>query len=88
MKRYFLGFVVCAALGVLVFMKGMDLRALGTNVDGDGIGISFLGVEIADRVHESEIPAHAKSFFVTSGIVVLIGLIFLSLPFMKSRKTT
>ncbi|MGP4079304.1 hypothetical protein ACTWQL_05265 [Pseudalkalibacillus sp. R45] len=87
MKRYFFGFVVCAALGVLLFIKGMDLRALGTDVDRDGIGISFLGMEIADRVHESEIPAHAKSFFVASGITSLIGLAFLSLPFVKSRKT-
>ncbi|WP_261130958.1 hypothetical protein [Bacillus sp. Marseille-Q3570] len=87
MKKHFIGFVVFAALGVLLFMKGMDLRALGTDVDGDGIGISFLGMEIADRVPESEIPAHAKSFFVISGIITVIGLIFLTLPFVKSRKT-
>lgn len=60
-------------IGVLLFNKGLDLRALGTDVDGDGIGVYFLNIEINDRVQEASIPAYANSFLTSSFVVFLIS---------------
>jgi hypothetical protein len=52
----------------------MDLRALGTDVDGAGIGVYFLIFEINDRIDEKSIPAYAIGFFIASGGMALAAL--------------
>ncbi|MBO1514108.1 hypothetical protein [Metabacillus bambusae] len=68
-----IGFIFLAFITVLMFNKGIDLWFLGTNVDGDGIGIHFLGLEINDRVADENIPTYATGFFVASLITLLIA---------------
>jgi len=58
----------------------MELRALGTDVDGEGIGVNFIGFEVNDRVKEGNIPAYANSF-------LLIGIVMLSLTILMCWKS-
>ncbi|WP_054028678.1 hypothetical protein [Bacillus sp. FJAT-28004] len=84
-------FICLAFITVLMFNKGLDLRSLGTKVDGDGIGIYFLGLEINSRVPADRIPTYADGFFVTSMISMLIAItIFFWKSFikLKGNKTT
>ncbi|MBM7553212.1 hypothetical protein [Thalassobacillus pellis] len=67
-------------LSYMAYEKGVELRAMGTNADGDGIGISFLGIQTAERVPEANIPKHAQGFFVSSIILGISGLLLLFLP--------
>lgn len=62
-------------LAALMLFKAVGLFTVGTNVDGDGIGVHFLGMEINDRVPEAEIPIYAAHFLRYGSIILLIGLI-------------
>lgn len=73
-------------IGVLLFNKGLDLRSLGTNVDGDGIGVYFLTIEINDRVQEGSIPAYANNFLTSSIVVFLISIFIVGMNLLKYRK--
>ena len=68
-----------ALIIVLMVNKGLDLWSLGTNVDGDGIGVHFLGLEINDRVPEANIPTYAIGFFVASVITLLVAFVLVAL---------
>jgi len=57
--------------------KGLELRSFGTNIDGEGIGIHFLGLEINDRVSEENISTYAVGFFISSMIILLAALVFI-----------
>ncbi|MBT2641881.1 hypothetical protein J7I80_06570 [Bacillus sp. ISL-41] len=75
--------VILFLFAVLLFNKGLDLRSLGTNVDGEGIGVYFYAMEINDRVPEEEIPSYANGFFISSFVVFIISilLVWLNLKF-------
>jgi hypothetical protein len=79
-------FIFLALISVLMVNMGLDLWSLGTNVDGDGIGIHFLGLEINDRVPEAKIPSYAIGFFVTSLITLLIAIGLVRNTFLKINK--
>lgn len=78
---FFLGLI-----SVLLVNKGFDLWSLGTNVDGDGIGVHFLGIEINDRVPEGNIPTYAIGFFVASIITLLIAIAFVGKTLLKGKE--
>ncbi|MEM5015347.1 hypothetical protein WKH31_03555 [Metabacillus indicus] len=78
-------FTFLAFITVLMVNKGIDLWSLGTNVDGDGIGVHFLGLEINDRVPEANIPTYAMGFFVASFITLLIAFAFVGKTLLKSN---
>jgi hypothetical protein len=82
-KRKWLIASILILFSILLFSKSIGLWSLGTNVDGDGIGLQFLGFEINDRVSEENIPRYAAGFF-TSGIII-ISLAFLGVK-LKSRE--
>jgi hypothetical protein len=75
---------------VTVFLvnKELDLRALGSDVDGDGIGIYFWGLEINDRVPEESIPTYAIVFLVVSLIPMSIAIALIGKLFLKIKKNT
>lgn len=58
--------------------KGIELWALGTEVDGAGIGVYFWVFEINDRVAEMYIPYYALGFFIAT-LIVLISAICLAI---------
>lgn len=68
--------------------KGMELWALGTEVDGAGIGVYFWIFEINDRVAEMNIPMYAFGFFVASAIVVLAAICLTVIASRQSNKDT
>lgn len=68
----FLTFIV-----LFMFKQGFELWSLGTNVDGDGIGVYFLGLEINDSVPETSIPRYAIGFFISGLITALLSLVLL-----------
>jgi hypothetical protein len=58
-----------------MFQKGLLLSNLGTDVDGEGIGVHFLFFEINDSVDEKDIPTYALGFYISSIITVLIAML-------------
>ena len=73
-------------LAGLLLQKGMDLSAMGTNVDGDGIGIDFLGAEVTHRVPEHKIPRYATDFYIASAVTTVIALALIVSKFIPSLK--
>ncbi|MDR4888576.1 hypothetical protein RGU12_13765 [Fredinandcohnia sp. QZ13] len=72
--RMFILFVF-VKLTFTLFLKGLELWSLGTNVNGDGIWVHFLGLEIDDRVPEKIIPVYSICFFIASLLTLLITFI-------------
>lgn len=68
---YWISVVVLLIATILLFSKGMDLRSIGTDVDGIGIGVYFLFYEINDQVPTQNIPTYAFGFFTASIITAL-----------------
>jgi len=80
-------FVFFIGVTVLLINKGMDLRSLGTNVDGTGIGVHFLFLEINDRVPEKSIPLYANGFFIVSLITALAALVLVGKNLLRFKGT-
>lgn len=76
--------VVLILFAVLFFNKGLDLWSLGTNVDGDGIGVYFLVFEINDRVPEESIPTYTIGFYISSVVAFIISIALVAIN-LKSR---
>ncbi len=68
-----------------MIVKGFDLWSLGTTVDGDGIGIHFLGLELNDSVPEASIPNYAIGFFNSSILAISIALALVRKTIAKSN---
>jgi hypothetical protein len=77
--------ILLILLTALLVKEGAELWSLGTNVDGNGIGVHFLGLEINDRVPEASIPSYAIGFFVTSVITLLLTITVIGRRFLKSK---
>lgn len=86
-KRWIVA-VILILFAVLLFYKGLELSSLGTNVDGDGIGVYFFAIEINDRVPEERIPFYAQGFFITSFVVFIITILFVRLNIKLKNKTS
>ncbi|UYZ23968.1 hypothetical protein [Mesobacillus jeotgali] len=80
--------VILFLFAVLLFNKGLDLRSLGTDVDGDGIGVYFFAMEINDRVPEESIPSYANGFLISSFVVFIISILFVWMNLKFRNKTT
>lgn len=68
--------VFLLVFAVLFLIKGLQLQALGTRVDGEGIGIYFLLFEVNDKVKAENIPLYAISFFGFSILTFVSALAF------------
>lgn len=71
--------IVLILFAVLLFNKGLELWSLGTDVDGDGIGVHFFAMEINDRVPEESIPSYAIGFFISSFIAFALSMLFIGM---------
>lgn len=80
--------IVCVLIlfGVLALNKGLDLWSLGSNVDGDGIGLYFLGIEINDTVPEGSIPSYAIGFLISSLIALVTSLVLIGMNLKLRNK--
>ena len=79
--------VLLIAITVLLINKGMDLRSIGTNVDGTGIGVHFLFLEINDRVPAKSIPSYANGFFIASLVTALAALVLVVKNLLRFKGT-
>lgn len=86
--NHWIALILLTFITALMVNKGLELWSLGTNVDGDGIGVYFLGFEINERVPEASIPAYAIGFFVASFITLLIALVLSGKAFLKVGDNT
>ncbi|MBU9714203.1 hypothetical protein [Evansella tamaricis] len=77
---------VLILIGVLSFNKGLELWSLGTDVDGDGIGVYFLTFEINDNVPEENITTYAIGFFIFSILLLIISFVLLIRGFKQRHK--
>ena len=66
------------------FVKALMLFRMinGTNRDGDGIGLYFLGLEINDRVPYGQIPLYLAAFLVMGLLLIALS----TLIYSKSKK--
>ncbi|OXS77798.1 hypothetical protein [Domibacillus enclensis] len=80
--------VAFVLITILLVNKGIELWSIGTNVDGAGIGINFLGIEINDRVSEENIPSYACGFFITSAFTLLASIIALKVKRNRAAGST
>jgi hypothetical protein len=70
---------VLISFAILLFNNGLELWSLGTDVDGEGIGVYFFAVKINDRVPEESIPSYAIGFFISSFIAFFIAMFFIGM---------
>ncbi|MGP4071192.1 hypothetical protein ACTWQB_01400 [Piscibacillus sp. B03] len=75
--------IVVLGLSVSLYIKGQELR--GTQVDGDGIGVQLLGIELVDRLPESKIPLYANGLWVVAFILFLVSIGFIYFNVKKSN---
>ncbi|WLD92498.1 hypothetical protein [Alkalihalobacillus sp. AL-G] len=73
-------------ISILLAGKGLELRSLRTDVDGTGMGVYFLFIEINDSVPEKNIPSYAFGFFISSLISLLISFGLYLSTCIKSNK--
>lgn len=66
--------VLLSMFGLLFLGKGIELWTVLDQVDGSGIGISFLGIEIIDRVLKDRIPSYAFGFTIAAAIPILVAI--------------
>ncbi|TYS67450.1 hypothetical protein FZC76_12740 [Sutcliffiella horikoshii] len=77
-----------AIFTILCISKGLQLWSFGSNVDGGGIGVYFLGLEINDRVLEANMPTYAIGFFIAGLCTLLISIINLTRLLLRSTSRT
>ncbi|RHW42020.1 hypothetical protein D1B31_05085 [Neobacillus notoginsengisoli] len=72
----FFGMIVLAVLSVLLLEKGRNLTDLAHTVGGHRIGITFLGLEVDDKVPARDIHSYAAGFMLT-GLAVLASTLIM-----------
>lgn len=78
-------FSILAVLAILLISKATELWLIATNVDGKGIGIEFLGLEINDQVDAKSIPNYVIGFFIASFLTIVGGFFVLSRSDFKTK---
>lgn len=66
--------ILLSVIGLLFLLKGIELWSVIGKVDGEGIGISFLGMNISDKVLNESISGYALGFTVSSIIPILVAI--------------
>jgi hypothetical protein len=66
--------VLLSLFGFLFLDKGIELWTVLNQVDGNGIAISFLGVEVSEAVLKEKIPSYAFGFTVAAVIPILVAI--------------
>ncbi|MGA9226379.1 MAG: hypothetical protein WB217_08570 [Mesobacillus sp.] len=81
--------ILLSILSILFLEKGIELWTVINHVDGDGIGISFIGMSISERVLIESIPGYALGFTIASLIPILVAInLALRLKPKKNMDTT
>ena len=75
-------------LTILLLLKGLQLWTYGSDVDGNGIGVYFLGLEINDRVSEANISTYAVGFFIAGLCTLLMSITNVTKLLLRSTSRT
>ncbi|MBN3554743.1 hypothetical protein JYA63_10730 [Fictibacillus nanhaiensis] len=79
--------ILFSLVGIILLTHGLNLRAIAENsVDGDGIGVYFLGIEINESVPAVDIPSYSNGFM-GSGIIFLILAVCLFVILLREHNT-
>ncbi|WP_163102458.1 hypothetical protein [Peribacillus alkalitolerans] len=70
----------------LLIGSGVRILKDANNIDGDGMGISFLGIKINDSVAITQVPYYAWSM-IGLGILLFITITYLNFKLMKKTET-
>jgi hypothetical protein len=79
-------FTLFFILGALLLIKSYQI--FNVVPDGDGIGIGFLGMEINDRVPNSQIDHYAWQFLKWGVAMIIVSLLMQVIPKLKFLKRT
>lgn len=60
-------------ISFLFLIKGLELWSVINHVDGDGIGVTFLGLSVNDHVMNESISGYALGFTIASIIPFLVA---------------
>ncbi|MCM3664274.1 hypothetical protein M3204_07655 [Mesobacillus subterraneus] len=66
--------LLLSIISILFLFKGIELWSAIDHVDGEGIGISFVGLSISERVLNESIPGYALGFTISSIIPILVAI--------------
>ncbi|MDM5317057.1 hypothetical protein QUF49_13705 [Fictibacillus sp. b24] len=79
--------ILFSVLGVLLLTQGLHLRSMSLEeVDGNGIGVYFLGMEINEKVATADIQSYANGFLGTGTIFLLLA-VCLFVILLKEKST-
>ncbi|MED1863097.1 hypothetical protein P4V41_06485 [Fictibacillus nanhaiensis] len=79
--------ILFSIVGILLLAYGLNLKAVAeTDVDGDGIGVYFLGIVINENVSSVDIPSYANGFLGT-GIIFLILAVCMFFILLSEKNT-
>jgi hypothetical protein len=65
--------LLLTTISVLFLFKGLELWSVINHVDGNGIRVSFLGLDINDHVLNESISGYALGFTIASLIPFLVA---------------
>ncbi|MGM0804119.1 MAG: hypothetical protein ACQET8_05220 [Bacillota bacterium] len=84
--RWVIG-ILFSIIGILLLTQGLNLREIAKHsVDGDGIGVYFLGIEINESVPTEDILSYANGFM-GSGVIFLILAVCLFIILLSEKST-
>lgn len=66
--------IILSIISLLFLSKGIELWIDFVNVDAKGIEISFLGLNINEKVFQESIPGYALGFTISAFIPVLVAI--------------
>jgi len=66
--------VLLSLFGFLLLEKGIELWTVIDQVDGNGIGLHFLGIEINEVVLKEQLPSYAFGFTAAAIIPLLVAI--------------
>lgn len=66
--------ITLSILSILFLEKGIELWSIVNHVDGDGVGVSFMGMSIGEKVLNESLPGYALGFTVSALIPILVAI--------------
>ena len=82
--RYFS--IVLMAISLTFIYKGVSLLREIPNVDGDGIGLYFFGLEINETLPKEEISLYAWGFLGAALALIVLASLAYGLYFYRKKK--
>ncbi|KKK37786.1 hypothetical protein WQ57_11450 [Mesobacillus campisalis] len=76
------------SFSLLLLIKGINLWSIMVHADGKGLAISFMGIDIVERVAKEAIPGYALGFTIAAVIPLFVFASMIFKPLLKGDKGT